>query len=100
MREKEQRLILFSFFLFSCFLSFFLFFFFPRLQAIVRVRKFLEQQASGDEQYAHLTAEDVAKVVAELEAKEKWLNTQSAAQAQLLKFVDLLPAPFLANKKK
>ena len=55
-------------------------------KAIVRVRKFLEQRAAGDEQYAHLADDDVAKVQAELDAKEKWLNQQTAAQAQLLPY--------------
>lgn len=55
-------------------------------RGLVRVRKFLDLYFAGTEQYAHLTAEEVDKVKAELEKKEAWLNDQMKAQAKQLSY--------------
>eukprot|EP00123_Amoebidium_parasiticum_P017060 comp23693_c0_seq1/m.40682 comp23693_c0_seq1/g.40682 ORF comp23693_c0_seq1/g.40682 comp23693_c0_seq1/m.40682 type:complete len:828 (-) comp23693_c0_seq1:493-2976(-) len=57
-------------------------------RTIVLFRKVLHQYANNDEKYAHISKEDMEKVEAECNAKEMWLNTQLAANAQKAKSED------------
>lgn len=57
-------------------------------KAIVACRKFVDQQAGGDEKYAHITDEEMAKVKDALGDKEKWLNENTAKLAGVKKFED------------
>jgi hypothetical protein len=54
----------------------------------VRYRKFLEAHAAGSEDYAHISAEQVAKVEAELAKQEALVNQKAAEQAKLATNVD------------
>ncbi len=64
-------------------------------KGIVVARKFLDQHAAKEEQYAHIDDLEASKVVAEVAAAEKWLADLVSAQAKLPKF----EAPVLTAAK-
>eukprot|EP00124_Ichthyophonus_hoferi_P001455 Ihof_evm10s76 gene=Ihof_evmTU10s76 len=54
-------------------------------KTLVLMKKALTSYANGDEKYAHITKEEMAKVENEVKAKEEWINAKSCANAKLNK---------------
>lgn len=57
-------------------------------KTLVRIRKFLDAHAAGDEAYAHIDAAKVQKVKDELAKKEAWYAEKQREQAALAKHDD------------
>eukprot|EP00043_Microstomoeca_roanoka_P025140 m.7703 g.7703 ORF g.7703 m.7703 type:complete len:834 (-) comp5280_c0_seq1:41-2542(-) len=66
---------------------------------IMLYRKFLDEQAAGDEKYNHLTEEDVKKVADQVNSTEQWLNAKVNEQNSLPKYsTPVLTVTDLENK--
>ncbi len=57
-------------------------------KTFVRIRKFLDAHAAGDEAYAHIDAKNIQKVRDELTKKETWYSEKQREQAQRAKHDD------------